>query len=204
MEEKCNLGPRVILPLHWLGRFIFWVIGWKIEGEEPNLAKYVLIVAPHTSNWDLPLCITGSCVIRIRGSWLAKHTVFWWPLGAILRYFGGIPLDRSRPHHIVAQAMEEFTKRDKLILALAPEGTRAKTEYWKSGFYYIAHKANVPLVLCFADYKRKVGGFGPTIHLTGDVDADMAKIRAFYDAVTPKHPELRSPVRLREQIEAEA
>lgn len=203
MEEKSNLGPRVILPLHWLGRLIFWVIGWRIVGQEPNIAKYVVIVAPHTSNWDLPLCISGSCVIRIRASWLAKHTVFWWPLGSVLRYFGGIALDRSKAHHIVKQAVEEFSKRDRMVLALAPEGTRAKTEFWKSGFYYIALKANVPLVLCFADYGRKVGGFGPTIHLTGDVDADMAVIRNFYDAVTPRHPELRSPARLREQIRDE-
>jgi len=188
------------LVLHLIGRTLMWLAGWKIEGDEPQLPKFVVIVAPHTTNWDLPVLLFASFVVRIKGSWLGKHTIFWWPLGPLLRAFGGIPLNRGASRNLVQQAADVFDARDEMILGLAPEGTRAKRPYWRSGFYYIALQARVPIVLIFADYARKVCGWGPVIYPTGSVTEDMDKIRAFYETITPYAPDKVGPMRLREEI----
>lgn len=201
MISTANKGPRVNLLLHAIGRLVMWAIGWRIEGEEPDLAKYVVIVAPHTTNWDLPLFLFASFVVRIKGNWLGKHTIFWWPLGWLLRAFGGIPLNRTSSRNLVQQVVDEFNARERMILGLAPEGTRSKMPYWRSGFYHIALQAKVPIVLIFADYGRKVCGWGPIIHPTGDISADMDRIRDFCGKITPCRPDRVGPMRLREEDE---
>jgi len=197
--SEANKRPRVNIILHLIGRLVMWAAGWRIEGKEPDLAKYVVIVAPHTSNWDLPLFLFASFVERIKGDWLGKHTVFWWPLGPVLRAFGGIPLDRGSSRNLVQQVVDEFNARDRMILGLAPEGTRSRMPYWRSGFYHIALQAQVPIVLIFADYGRKVCGWGPTIYPTGDITADMDQIRGFCSTITPLRPDQVGPMRLREE-----
>lgn len=175
---------------YWIGKTFLSAFGWRTEGELPDDAKYVVIAAPHTSNWDLPFMLGVAYVLDARVSWMGKHTLFEWaPLGAFFRALGGVPVDRRSPQDLVQQMVTLFRERETFVLAIPPEGTRSKTKYWKSGFYYIARGANVPIVLGFLDFKRRVGGVGGVVHPTDDVEADIEKIRAFYATVTAKFPE---------------
>jgi 1-acyl-sn-glycerol-3-phosphate acyltransferase len=185
--------------LKWIGLLISKMIGWKIQGPPPPFPKYVAIFAPHTALRDAPVGMMVSLALGIRGNFLAKDTAFIGPIGWILRFFGGLPVDRSINHNMVDQAVQAFKENDHVILAIAPDATRKPTEYWRSGFYYIALKAEVPIVLAYFDYKRKMAGnSGIYIYPTGDSEADMAKIRAFYDTITPRVPKNRSKVRFRD------
>jgi 1-acyl-sn-glycerol-3-phosphate acyltransferase len=165
------------------------LIGWRKEGELPNAPKFVIIGAHHTSNWDFPMAMVFAFAYRTKICFLAKDSLFRWPFGALFRWFGGIPIERSHAHGVVAERIRAFNESERLVMVIAPEGTRAKVRVWKKGFYYIAQGANVPIQLAFLDYKRKVGGMGPLITPTGDIEADMARIRDFYATVTPKRPE---------------
>lgn len=185
--------------LRSISRFVLWAKGWKLEGELPVPAKYVLIASPHTSNWDGVLMVALATLYRIELSWLAKHTLFRWPFGWLLRRTGGIPVDRRGRHDMVKMAAGLFSERTALALAVPPEGTRRRVEYWKSGFYHIARSANVPIVLGYLDYGRRRAGFGPALLPSGDVCADMDIIRAFYSDKQGCHPELTTTPRLREE-----
>ncbi len=188
---------QVNLLFHLTGRLVLRLAGWKVEGQLPDLPKWVCIVAPHTSNYDFFAGLMVSWVFRMRANWLGKHSIFWGPVGWALRRIGGISVERSSHHNLVDEAVAAFAQVERMRLVLAPEGTRKRTEHWKSGFYQVALRAGVPLVLGYLDYGRKAGGLGPTLHLTGNEEEDMAAIAAFYDAVTPRHPELKGPVRLK-------
>lgn len=189
---------QVNILFHWLGRLVAWCIGWRVQGPVPEFPKYVVVFAPHTSNWDLVLALMVSFVLRVKGNFLAKHTVFWPPLSWLLAFLGGISVDRRSSRSRVDQAVDAFQRYPRLVLAVAPEGTRKYTDHWKSGFYHIAVRAQVPIVLLFLDYNRRVGGNGMTIHPSGDAEADLAKIRAFFETVTPRKPENRGEVRFRD------
>ena len=156
--------------------------GWRIEGALPSEAhKSVLIAAPHTSNWDLPYTLMVAFALRLTPYWMGKHSLFKAPFGGLMRWLGGIPVDRSQANNLVeasAQAIREAN--GPLQLIVPPEGTRSKTRYWKTGFYYIAQSAQVPIVLAFMDYGRKRSGLGPVFVPTGDAAADLAAIQAFY------------------------
>ena len=156
--------------------------GWRIEGALPSEAhKSVLIAAPHTSNWDLPYTLMVAFALRLTPYWMGKHSLFKAPFGGLMRWLGGIPVDRSQANNLVeasAQAIREA--HGPLQLIVPPEGTRSKTRYWKTGFYYIAQSAQVPIVLAFMDYGRKRSGLGPVFVPTGDAAADLAAIQAFY------------------------
>lgn len=178
-----------------LARLILELIGWRMVGEIPA-PKAVLIGAPHTSNWDFPLALLAFWALDIDARWVAKHTIFRPPFGGLLRALGGIPLDRERTTDFVPANVELFEREDALVLAIAPEGTRSRTERWRSGFYWIAHGAGVPIALGFLDYGRRVGGIGGLLFPSGDVEADMERIRAFYADKTAKHPEKVGPVAL--------
>ena len=175
--------------LRWLAILYLKMIGWRREGSLPDIPKYVMIVAPHTSNWDFPIGLAFAFDLKLRGYWLGKDSIFQWPLHGFFRWLGGIPIDRSRSSDVVAQMVQIFKERAKLTMVLAPEGTRKKVAYWKSGFYHIARGADVPIVLAFIDYLRKAGGIGPVFKPSGDIETDMEYIRAFYATVTGKHPE---------------
>jgi 1-acyl-sn-glycerol-3-phosphate acyltransferase len=163
--------------------------GWRLEGRLPDVDKLVVIAAPHTSNWDFPILISLAFGLRVKASWLGKHTLFRWPFGFLSRWMGGIPVYRSASQNLVAQTVELFSKSEKLILAVPPEGTRGKVSHWKTGFYYIALGADTPITMGFIDYKRKATGVGPTFYPTGDIEADMEIIRDFYSNVTAKYPD---------------
>ena len=185
----------------FLARTFLSFTGWEAVGTSIADNKVVVAVAPHTSNCDL---FYGLAVARILGtkvSWLAKHTIFWWPLGPILRALGGIPVRRDQSEELVEQMVRAFDAAETLTLAITPEGTRSYTPYWKSGFYRIAKAAGVPIQLGFVDYARRQGGYGPAITPTDDVRADMDKIRAFFADKVGRYPEKVGEIRLHEEEE---
>lgn len=171
-------------------RLLFGVIGWKMEGGLPDIPKFVMIAAPHTSNWDLPIMLACGFLSRAKLFWMTKDSVFRWPFGGFLRWLGGIPIDRSKANGMVGQSIDMFSKFDEFILAVPPEGTRKKVRKWKTGFYHIAVGAGVPIALGYLDYKRRRGGIGGVYYPTGDYEKDIAEIQAFYATITPKYPEL--------------
>lgn len=182
--------PLVNTVLRAVSRCILRLTGWTIEGALPAHAhKSVLIAAPHTSNWDLPYTLMLAFSLRLRVVWMGKSSLFRAPFGGVMRWLGGIPVNREQSTNMVAtsaQALREASGPTQLIVP--PEGTRGKTRHWKTGFYFIAQQAGVPIVLAFVDYGRKVGGLGPVFEPTGDVDSDMARIKAFYAPIQGKNP----------------
>lgn len=154
----------------------------------------MVIAAPHTSNWDALIMLAAAYVFRVKMKWFVKAEAFFFPLGPILRFFGGIPIDRSARNNTVSQAVEQFRQSERLILAVPPEATRKRSAFWKMGFYHIARGAGVPIVLGYLDYRRKVAGLGPAFTPTGDIEADFKVFEKFYGAITPKFPELRGAV----------
>ncbi len=168
------------------------LFGWRMEGCKPDLDKFVLIAAPHTSNWDVPVMLAMAFAFRAELFWIGKESLFRGPFKALLRWLGGIPINRSGSQNLVAKTAALFDQQEKLILAIAPEGTRKKARSWKTGFYYIAHTAGVPIVMGFIDFRRKVAGVGPTFMPTGNIEADMQKLQAFYANIAGKHQEQAS------------
>ena len=170
------------------------VAGWQLTGEIPAARRFVMIAAPHTSNWDLPMTLALVFAFRLKVYFLAKHTLFRPPFGLLLRWLGGIPVDRSKANNLVERAAEQFSIHNDLILIVPPEGTRKRVRFWKSGFYHIACGAKVPIVLGFIDFKRKVAGFGGTYVPSGNFDADLTEIQSFYEGITGKNPDMTSEI----------
>ena len=158
-----------------------------------------MIAAPHTSNWDLPFMLAVSWVLGVRPSWLGKRELFRWPAGWLMRRLGGLPIDRGVRANVVEQVVRRFSESERLFLVVPPSGTRSRAEHWKSGFYFMARDAGVPIVCAYLDYRRKRGGIGPTIVPTDDLADDMQRIRDAYAGVTARYPEFETPVRLREE-----
>lgn len=173
----------------FIGRSVLKAMGWHIEGAFPNAPKFVVILAPHTSNWDFIIGMAGKLTIGLYASWLGKHTIFFWPLGVLLRWLGGIPVDRASSHGLVEQVVAQFRSREKLVLGLSPEGTRKRVEKWKMGFYYIAQQSGVPIVPVSLDFASKTLGIGPRLDPTGDLKKDLATIGAYFGNMQGKHPE---------------
>jgi len=182
----------LILP--HVARFLLWLGGWTAVGEVPRIQKAVLIAAPHTSNWDGFWAIVYKVYVGLDLRWFVKDSMFWFPMGNLLRSFGAIPLDRKRASSAVSEAIAAFDENEYFYFGLAPEGTRSKTKAWKSGFYRIAHGANVPVVIGFLDYGNRRLGIGPAVTLTGDKDVDMAILDSFYSSISGRWPEKTSPV----------
>jgi 1-acyl-sn-glycerol-3-phosphate acyltransferase len=162
--------------------------GWRMEGEFPNLRQFVVIVAPHTSNWDFFVGVMAMFAIGFRGTFLGKDTLFRWPTGVVMRWLGGVPVDRASPHNVVQQTIDYFHSRPHMLLALSPEGTRKKLPAWRTGFWYVAKGAGVPIVPAAFDYPaRRIRIFAPVT--TGDdIDADIERLRANFDARMARHP----------------
>jgi 1-acyl-sn-glycerol-3-phosphate acyltransferase len=163
---------------------------WDVEGSGPSPRKFVLIAAPHTSNWDFVYFIGATDALNLDLSFMGKKSLFRWPFARAMKDMGGIPVDRKSSQNYVQQMIEEFGRRAEFMLTIAPEGTRGKVRQWKTGFYHIAVGAKVPLVCGMMDYKRKIVGLGPTIWPTGDYEKDMIEVHQFYSQCTPKHPQL--------------
>jgi 1-acyl-sn-glycerol-3-phosphate acyltransferase len=178
-----------------LGGLIYRLTGWKCVGETPRFRKYVVITAPHTSNWDGLFLLAAVAILRLKFSFFGKHTLFRGPLGWILRAFGGIPLDRTRHQSFVKQAVAWFEENETFALGVAPEGTRKYTPGWKTGFYYIALQARVPVVLSYIDYARKEVGIRSEVLIpSGDIERDFEFLRRQYASCLGLRPEFQGPV----------
>lgn len=170
--------------------------GWRIEGGRPAVSQAVVIAAPHTTNWDLAYALAVSWALGIRIQWIGKHTLFRWPLGWLMRAVGGVAVDRRGRHNAVKAIAAAFTRHPELMLLIPPEGTRGVSDRWKTGFYFVAVEAKVPIVLGFLDYGHKVGGLGELLVPTGDLAADFKHVQAFYRGMQGKFPAKQGPITL--------
>ena len=175
------------------------LIGWHVDVTLPEEKKYILIGAPHTSNWDFPIAMLCFWSIPIHLTWVAKKQLFIGPFNYIFRAMGGVPVDRSVHTGFIEQVAHQFNSRDEMIFGITPEGTRSKTEFWKTGFYYIALEAKVPICLSYVDFPSRTFGFGKIINPTGDIDKDFEMIKSFYKDKTGKRPENQGPVRIKQR-----
>ncbi len=174
------------------GRRMMDLAGWRLEnidGGFPDAPKFVLIVSPHTSNWDFPVGLMAKFALHLGARYIAKHSLFRWPLGVFMRAVGGVPVNRSAASDLVEQTVRIFNERTELVLVITPEGTRSKVARWKSGFHRIARAAGVPMVLSSFDYSRKVVRLGPWFEATEDYEADLARIQSHITASMARHPE---------------
>ena len=182
MHRTIFTTPVVNTLLRGISVVFLRLTGWRVEGVlPPEARKSVFIAAPHTSNWDLPYTLMVSFVLRLTPYWMGKSSLFKAPFGGVMRWLGGIPVRREQSNNLVAASAEAIRMADgPLQLIVPPEGTRSKTRYWKTGFYYIALNAEVPIVMAYMDYSTKRSGLGPIFEPTGNAMADMAAIKAFY------------------------
>ena len=170
-----------------LSKWILKELGWRPEGSLPNFPKYIIILVPHTSMLDFMLGQLFLSSAGMNAKTLIKKELFWFPLGILLRMLGGIPVDRSRRTQTIARMVDTFAKQDSFILAIAPEGTRKKVDAWRTGFYYMANEAGVPIIPAFCDYKRKVFGIGNPFITSGQMQEDIEFLQSFFKGVTPLH-----------------
>ncbi|MGA8393046.1 MAG: lysophospholipid acyltransferase family protein [Burkholderiaceae bacterium] len=191
MHRTIFTTPVVNTLLRGLSLAFLKLTGWKVEGSlPPDCPKCVLIAAPHTSNWDLPYTLMVGFALRLNLYWMGKESIFRPPFGGAMRWLGGISVDREKSTNLVAASVEALRAADGTVqLTVPPEGTRSKTRYWKTGFYHIAQGAQVPIVMAYMDYARKVSGLGPVFHPTGDIERDMETIKAFYAPFKGKNPD---------------
>jgi 1-acyl-sn-glycerol-3-phosphate acyltransferase len=182
MQRTIFTTPGVNTLLRWFSTTFLRATGWTLSGTAPaGHAKCVLIAAPHTSNWDLPYTLMVAFALRMNIRWMGKRQIFRWPFGGLMRWLGGIAVERSHSTNLVAASAQALRDAPGSVhLVVPPEGTRSKTRHWKTGFYWIAHEAGVPIVLAYMDYPRKLSGLGPVFTPTGDIDADMQQIKAYY------------------------
>jgi 1-acyl-sn-glycerol-3-phosphate acyltransferase len=172
-----------------IGRFMIAIRGWRVEGEIPDIPRMVLIIAPHTSNWDFLTGLWVKLALRLGARFVGKHTLFRWPFGVFMRWLGGVPVDRSAAAGFVEETARALREAGKMTLVIAPEGTRRRVPQWKSGFYRVAVEANVPILLAAFDYSRKAVVFGPVVVPTGDYEKDLALIRWHYRPEMARRPE---------------
>jgi len=176
-----------------IGRLALTAARFRIAGALPATPKFVVCVAPHTSNWDFVVGYAAKLALGLRAGWLGKKSLFRGPLGPLLRAMGGIGVDRSAAHGVVAQVAGRFAESSSLVLGIAPEGTRRKVDRWRSGFYHIAHQAGVPIVPAGFDWGRRTLRIGAAFSPTGDEAADLLVLHRFFAGVRGKVPENAFP-----------
>ena len=163
--------------------------GWKVEGQLPDTRQAIIPVAPHTSNWDFFVGVFVMLALGLKLSYLGKHTIFRFPVNRLLRWLGGIPVDRRASQGVVGQMVEQFQQRHELILALAPEGTRTRVTEWKKGFLHMAKAAQIPVVPVAMDFSRKVIDIRPAMMITGDIDAELQRVKQAVAHAVGKNPQ---------------
>jgi len=173
-----------------LCRLLFRIFGWKMRGDIPSMKKYIVITAPHTSNWDFFIGRCFAYIHDIKAKYLLKSELYFWPLNILIKLNGGIPVYRKKAKNMVEQIVQKFNSSENLILAISPEGTRSRVNVWKTGFYHIAFKAKVPIVLSYIDYKKKEIGYFGILEPSGDLDKDLKYIQGLYKNVVGKRPDL--------------
>jgi 1-acyl-sn-glycerol-3-phosphate acyltransferase len=196
MPSRPRFRLRKLIADAWLRAF-----GWKIEDRVPDVEKAVIVAAPHTSNWDLPFGLAVAWHLGLRLQWVGKHTLFKPPFGWFMRALGGIPVDRRASRGTVEALVTAMNEREKLMLAVAAAGTRRHAARWKTGFYWAAVGAKVPIVLGYLDYATKRGGLGKAFVPTGDLHRDFQAIREFYAPMRGKHPERQGEISLGPEVE---
>ena len=188
MNRRTIFDTPVVTPLcQFLSRLLLKLAGWKVEGTPPDIPKYVLIAAPHTSNWDFYFLILMAFYYRMKICWMGKDSLFSGWKGPVMRWLGGIAVNRNAASNLVNETVATFHDSDFTTIAIPPEGTRGQVTYWKSGFYHIAQGADVPIVLGYLDFSRKCGGLGPVFYPTGNFDDDLQQIKRFYNPIKGKH-----------------
>lgn len=181
MHKTIFTTPVIRHIFYWFSVITLKLTGWKVEGDSRTIPdKAMFVAAPHTTNWDLPYALMLAFKLRLPIYWMGKTSIFKFPFGGIMRWLGGIPVERSRSTNLVDAMVQRFQAEEKLLVVIAPEGTRKDVAEWKSGFYHIAHGADIPLVLGFIDYPNKRGGVGPLFQTSGDYEKDLLEIKAFY------------------------
>lgn len=173
----------------WFGRMLLKLSGWKFVGNFPNEKKFILAVAPHTSNWDFLVGLRIKFAYNLKVNFLAKNSLFFWPLGPILKFLGGIPINRSAPQGFVGQMAENFNNAEELVVVVTPEGTRSKVSKWKTGFLHMAKQANVPVVPLQIDYAKKEVQCFEAHAIQGDIQEELAAIQNLYSQGSAKHPD---------------
>lgn len=189
--HKTIFSTPVLRPLmRWLALAYLKLAGWKVEGQLPENARVsVFIAAPHTSNWDLPFTLMAAFVFRLDIYWMGKEEIFKPPFRALMMWLGGIPVRRAQSNNLVAESAQALKDAARpMQLVVPPEGTRSKVRYWKTGFYHIAQAAHVPIVLSYLDFGTKRLGLGPLLIPSGNLEADMVTIKAFYAPIRGKNP----------------
>ena len=180
--------PVINVLMHWFSRMALRLTGWRVVGGAPTVSKYVLIAAPHTSNWDFPVALMVCFALRLRVYWMGKDSLFPPLVGGVMRWLGGIPVNRARSGNLVQATVDAYNSNARLIVIVPPEGTRSKVTQWKTGFYYIAQGAGVPIALGYLDFRKKEAGLSRMFQPSGDIAADMVEIQAFYAGITGKNP----------------
>ncbi len=176
---------------HWIAVRMMHLLGWRIEEGDFPMDKCVITAAPHTTNWDLFYTLLSAAAINAPMWFMMKHTHFWWPMNLVWRRLGGVPINRGASSSVVSQMAAEFNACDRMYLVIPPTGTRKKVEHWKTGFYYIAKEAGVPIWPWYINYTTKKTGSGPLLYATDDVEADFARLRAWYEEQIGPMPECR-------------
>ncbi len=191
-DAGTKTDPPPALASRIVRRLLLWFYqtrGWKAVGAPPPDRRCLIVAAPHTSNWDFINFLGLTNALGIKAHFMGKSSLFRWPMGRFMRDMGGVAVDRSTSRNYVEATIAEFAQRREFMLVISPEGTRGAVTQWRSGFYHIAMGAKVPLVLGWIDYRIKTGGLGPAFMPTGDYEADMREIVAFYADKTARHPE---------------
>jgi 1-acyl-sn-glycerol-3-phosphate acyltransferase len=193
ISRVLTLGPQVPRRgnrlSQWIGLILMHLIGWRMRGEFPNVPKGMLVIAPHTSNYDGVVSVAAILALRLQLFFFVKDSAFIWPLGGLMRWFGAVPVDRESSRDMVGFTASKYSSKDALMLAIAPEGTRKSSPAWKTGFYWIAHRAGVPLIMVSFDYGKKevviLGSFTPT----GNIEQDLPLIIGSFKGMVPRHPD---------------
>ncbi len=181
-----------------LSTWVLGLFGWRVLTTPPPAQKGVVIIYPHTSNWDFVLGVMARAVLQLRMHWVGKHTLFRWPFESIMRAFGGVPVDRAHTHGFVGQMEKEYERYAQFFVVITPEGTRARTPHWKSGFYHLAVGMKLPLGLACIDYANREVGMMEWFYLSGNIEQDMHHIREAYRGRHGKNPKLEGEIRFRE------
>jgi 1-acyl-sn-glycerol-3-phosphate acyltransferase len=174
---------------------------WKIKNSPPITAKYVLIAAPHTSNWDFPLMLLTSYTKKVNLNWMGKKSLFNWPFNSLMTALGGVPIDRAKRESVVSLTAEKINNKKKFVLVIPPEGTRAKTKFWKSGFLHIARESKVPIVFSYLDYGKKEIGFSAPINQTLNSNEIIKFANSFYENVTGLYPKNFGPIKFKNELD---
>jgi 1-acyl-sn-glycerol-3-phosphate acyltransferase len=189
----------ILIVLHYLwqraAQYTLKLFGWSLVSELPPVQKYLMIGAHHTSSWDFPLVLLMMAALGLRLHWIGKDSLFKGPKGKIMRWLGGVPVERGARKNFVTQMIDKYNERKKMVIAISPEGTRRSADHWKTGFYHIAQGASIPVAMGFLDYSRKTLGIGGYFYPSGDMEADLSILQNFYADKYGKNPSLQGEVR---------